>query len=101
MQQLVCKELESYKLRKSLEQSTPKDSYLYWSACMLSSEFTKISELGDVSWSYTWYRQSEWIRLVAVDADKLGTPSLYPSTFVNNLNERNGRMVSPASEIGY
>ena len=38
------------------------------------------------------------VRLVAVDADMLGIPFLYPSTFVNNQNGKNDHMVSPENK---
>lgn len=37
--------------------------------------------------------------LVVVDAGKLGTPSLYPSTFVNNQSGKNDHTVSPVTYL--
>jgi hypothetical protein len=36
---------------------------------------------------------------VVVDAGKLGIPSWYPSTFVDNQNERNDHMELPVKDF--
>lgn len=46
------------------------------------------------------YRQWKiFFKLVVVNAGKLGIPSLCPSTFANNPNEKNDRMALPVREL--
>lgn len=52
-----------------------------------------IPKLVSVDWFVV--DRSDVLRPVEVDAGTLGTPSLYPSIFVNIQNGRNDHMVSP------
>lgn len=55
-----------------------------------------------VSWTYQsilFDIDKGKIKRVAVDAGKSDTPSLHPSTFVNNQYERNDHMVLPATNL--
>jgi hypothetical protein len=65
---------------------------------MKSKHITEIIfELVGVSWSY-WYEHFENLFMQeGADAGMSGTPSLYPSIFVNSRCGKNDHMASPVN----